>query len=56
MMRDPEQTIGKLIDKQGVAFIASVDIPLDSARRFMCFTVSRKNQRMALRRQSQTWN
>ncbi|MDR2567457.1 MAG: pyridoxamine 5'-phosphate oxidase family protein [Bifidobacteriaceae bacterium] len=24
MMRDPEQTIGNLIDKQGVAFIASV--------------------------------
>lgn len=23
-MRDPEQTVGKLIDKQGVAFIASV--------------------------------
>ena len=25
MMRDPEQTIGNLIDKQGVAFIGSVD-------------------------------
>ncbi|MDR0425019.1 MAG: pyridoxamine 5'-phosphate oxidase family protein [Clostridiales Family XIII bacterium] len=25
MMRNPEQTIGNLIDKQGVAFIASVD-------------------------------
>ena len=25
MMRDPEQTIGNLIDKQSVAFIASVD-------------------------------
>jgi general stress protein 26 len=25
MMRDPEQTIGNLIDKQGVAFIASVN-------------------------------
>jgi general stress protein 26 len=25
MMRDPEQTIGNLIDKQGVSFIASVD-------------------------------
>ena len=25
MMRDPEQTIGSLIDKQGVSFIASVD-------------------------------
>jgi general stress protein 26 len=25
MMRSPEQTIGHLIDKQGVAFIASVD-------------------------------
>jgi general stress protein 26 len=25
MMRDPEQTMGNLIDKQGVAFIASVD-------------------------------
>jgi general stress protein 26 len=25
MMRSPEQTIGNLIDKQGVAFIASVD-------------------------------
>jgi general stress protein 26 len=24
MMRNPEQTIGNLIDKQGVAFIASV--------------------------------
>ena len=24
-MRDPEQTIGKLIEKQGVSFIASVD-------------------------------
>lgn len=25
MMRDPQQTIGNLIDKQGVAFISSVD-------------------------------
>ena len=25
MMRDPEQTIGNLIDKQGVSFIGSVD-------------------------------
>lgn len=25
MMRDPEQTIGNLMDKQGVAFIGSVD-------------------------------
>ncbi len=25
MMRDPEKTIGNLIDKQGVAFISSVD-------------------------------
>ena len=25
MMRDPEQTIGSLIDKQGVSFIGSVD-------------------------------
>jgi general stress protein 26 len=25
MMRNPEQTIGNLIDKQGVSFIASVD-------------------------------
>lgn len=25
MMRDPEQTIGNLIDKQGTAFISSVD-------------------------------
>ena len=25
MMRNPEQTIGNLIDKQGVAFISSVD-------------------------------
>jgi general stress protein 26 len=25
MMRDPEQTIGKLIDRQGVALVASVD-------------------------------
>ena len=25
MMRKPEQTIGNLIDKQGVAFISSVD-------------------------------
>ncbi len=25
MMRDPEQTIGNLVDKQGVAFIGSVD-------------------------------
>jgi general stress protein 26 len=25
MMRDPEQTIGNLIDKQGVSFIASID-------------------------------
>jgi general stress protein 26 len=25
MMRNPEQTIGNLIDKQGVAFVASVD-------------------------------
>jgi len=25
MMRNPEQTIGNLIDKQGIAFIASVD-------------------------------
>ena len=25
MMRDPEQTIGNLIDKQGVSFVASVD-------------------------------
>ena len=25
MMRDPEQTIGNLIDKQGVSFISSVD-------------------------------
>ncbi len=25
MMRDPEQTIGNLIDKQGVAFISSID-------------------------------
>lgn len=25
MMRDPEQTIGNLIDKQGVAFISSMD-------------------------------
>ena len=25
MMRNPEQTIGNLIDKQGVAFIASID-------------------------------
>ncbi|MDR1432222.1 MAG: pyridoxamine 5'-phosphate oxidase family protein [Propionibacteriaceae bacterium] len=25
MMRDPEQTIGNLIDKQGVALVASVD-------------------------------
>jgi general stress protein 26 len=25
MMRNPEQTIGNLIDKQGVAFIGSVD-------------------------------
>jgi general stress protein 26 len=25
MMRNPEQTIGNMIDKQGVAFIASVD-------------------------------
>jgi hypothetical protein len=24
-MRDPEQTIGNLIDKQGVAFISSID-------------------------------
>lgn len=26
MMRNPEQTIGNLIDKQGVAFISSVDM------------------------------
>jgi general stress protein 26 len=25
MMRNPEQTIGNLIDKQGVAFISSID-------------------------------
>jgi general stress protein 26 len=25
MMRNPEETIGKLIDKQGVAFVASID-------------------------------
>ncbi len=25
MMRDPEQTVGNLIDKQGVAFISSID-------------------------------
>ena len=26
MMRDKEQTIGKLIDKQGVSFISSIDV------------------------------
>jgi general stress protein 26 len=25
MMRNPEQTIGNLIDKQGIAFVGSVD-------------------------------
>jgi len=25
MMRNPEQTIGNLIDKQGVAFVGSID-------------------------------